>query len=53
MIDAPTLKHLEKNLESEINKLCDRMIANKLTLKTYKSNLLVINPKQNAPQSEL
>ena len=53
MINAPTLKHLEKNLESEINKVCDWMIANKLTLNTSKSNLLIINPKRNAPQYEL
>ena len=28
-------------------------IVNKLTLNTSKSNLLIINPKQNAPQYEL
>ena len=53
MITAPTLKHLEKNLESEINKACDWMIANKLTLNTSKSNLLTINPKRNATQYEV
>ena len=53
MINAPTLKHLEKNLESEINEVCDWMIANKLTLNTSKSNLLIINPKRNASQCEL
>ena len=53
MINATTLKHLEKNLESEINQVCDWMIANKLTLNTSKSNLLIINPKRNAFQCEL
>ena len=49
MINAPTLTHLE----SEINKVRDWMIANKLTLNTSKSNPLIINPKQNAAQYEL
>ena len=53
MINVPFLKHLEKNLESEINKICDWMIANKLTLNTSKSNLLIIDPKRNASQCEL
>ena len=44
---------LEKNLESEINKVFDGMIANKLTLNTSKSNPLIINPKRNATQCEL
>ena len=52
MINAPTLKHLEKNLESEINKVCDWMISIKLTLNTFISNLLIINPKRNAPPYE-
>ena len=53
MINTPTLKDLEKNLESEINKVCDWMIAHKLTLNTCNSNLLIINPKRNAPEYEL
>ena len=38
MINATTLKHLEKYLESEINEVFDWMIANKLTLNISKSN---------------
>ena len=53
MINVPTLKHLEKNLESEVNKVCDWMIENKLTLNTSKFNLLIINPKLSASQYEL
>ena len=54
MINASTLKHFEKNLEFyEIHEVCDWIIANKLTLNSSKSNLLITKPNGNAPQSEL
>ena len=42
MINAPTFKHLEKNLESEINKVCDWKI---LTLNTSKIESINSKPK--------
>jgi len=43
------MQELENRLRSELNKVENWMIATKLTLNALKSNIIIINSKQNSP----
>jgi len=48
VVTAPSIDQVKSRLNSEMNKTCNWMLANKLTLNATKSKLLIINLKYNS-----
>ena len=53
IVKAPTINETEAKLNTELNKVSAWMLANKLTLNSAKSNVLIINPKLTSTTPEL
>ena len=53
LVGAPSVVHLENQLNSELIKIFNWLVDNKLTLNTSKSCALVITPKLRCPSVSL